>query len=359
MEALIESYRLPFAPFRELIKSTNSLVAGSAALALYLQQNGIEPGFVPGDIDIWAEDTLELIAARGAYCQHGNLYLFSNFLIQNGFNVTIQYEPKETDYENFHNIAHILSFINREGKSIQLILLREKNIFNYIYNNFDLSPCITWWNSGVNTFDTMWPEETLRKEMYYYPTREINAREIERIEKYKERGFRLIDRPCPAIGIQDMRTDLSCLSGQTAFDLFAYEDVDCINFLEYSSWHMLMRVGERFHAFHRKDLVDYMKQHVYEFQGERLYETPYKQTLLHPAIIWFAWSDYSIVELLPSYTIQDEDVLKSVYKCHFYTVQQWAERQPGHIEGERPPSEITYIPRPIPLYQEDVYSLDG
>ena len=342
MEAFIESYRLPFAPFQELINATNSLVAGSAALALYLQQHGVDPGFAPGDMDIWAEDTQELVAARGAYRQHGNLYLFSNFLIQNGFNVTMKCDPKETDYENFHNITHILSFINREGKTIQLILLRATNLFHYIHDNFDLSPCMTWWNSDNNTFETLWERETLRKDMMYCLTRDISGREIERIEKYKERGFRLIALPCPPMAHEDMRTDVSYLAGQTAFDLFAYEDVDCAAFLQDSSWHVLIRVGEQFQAFHRTALIDYLKKHMSEFQGEKLYDTPFKQTISHGVLVWLAWSDYSIVELVPQYTIQDGHTVKSIHECFFYTVKQWEERRPGHVESSSPTEILPY-----------------
>jgi hypothetical protein len=358
MEAFIESYRLPFAPFQELVQSTNSLVAGSAALALYLQQHGVDPGFTPGDMDIWAEDTHELVAARGAYQQHGNLYLFSNFLIQNGFNVTMKCDPKETDYETFHNIRHILSFINREGKTIQLILVQQKNILHYIQDNFDLSPCISWWNSGNNTFETLWEKETLRKDMMYCLTQEISGREIERIEKYKERGFRLIPFPCPAIDGRDARTDVSCLAGQTAFDLFAYEDVDCAAFLQDSSWNMLIRVGEQFHAFHRTTFVDYMKEHMIEFQGENLYDTPFKQTIPCSALVWIACSDYSIVELIPQYTVQNGHTMLSIHECFFYTVKQWTERRPGHVESSLPPDRIR-IPPCIPLYHDDVYWMDG
>lgn len=357
MEAFLESYRIPFAPFQELVNATNSLVAGSAALALYLQQHGVDPGFTPGDMDIWAEDTQELVAARGAYQQHGNLYLFSNFLIQNGFNVTMKCDPRETDYENLHRITHILSFVNRDGKTIQLILLQEKNLFHYIQDNFDLTPCMTWWNSDNNTFETTLESETLRKDMCFYPTRDITEREVERIEKYKARGFRLVNLPCPSIYDCDVRADVSCLTGQPAFDLFAYEDVDSGAFLQDSSWHILIRVGEQFQAFHRTALLDYLKGHMSEFQGERLYETPFKQTIPHSALVWIEWSDYSIMELVPQYTVQDGHTVRSIHECFLYTVKQWEERRPGHVESSSPPV-VAHVAPAVPLYHDDIYWMD-
>jgi len=347
MEAFLTSYELPFAPFRELLSTTNSLVAGSAPLALYLQQNNVEPGFEPGDIDIWVEDTNELIALHGNYRQYGNYYLFSNFLIQNGFNVACKYEPKETDYDNLHNITHILSFENRKGKKIQIILLKEKNIPIYIAKHFDLSICMSWWNPIDNIFDTMNESITLAKKMYHYPSRN-QAREQERIEKYQARGFQLLETPCSSINLQDPREHLEALEGKTAFDLFDYEEIDAAAFLRESSWHILVRVGEQFHAFHRKVLYAYLREHKYSYyELHHFFDTPYKQTISNDACAWFLWADYSIVELRPSYTFTVGNDTKSVFDCHFYTTQQWSSGEPAGLVCTPPAEESV---RTIPYW---------
>jgi len=364
MESFVTSYGLPFAAFQELLQTTNSVVAGSAALALYLAENGIDPGYEPGDMDIWVEDTQQLVAARGNYVQYGNLYLFTNFLIKNNFNLSTKFEPKE-DYETLHNITNILSFVNREGKEIQVIMMKECDIHNYIFHNFDLTPCMTWWNARENVFESMWPGETLQKEMYYQLSHEMNEREIARIEKYKERGFQLLEKPCPAIGRRDTRFDLGCLAGQTAFDLFAYEEVDCVTFLQ-SSWHVLLRVGEQFQAFHRTTLHDYLKGHVcHHHYLQELYDTPHKQTILHASMTWVNWSDYSIVELVPAYTIPYENTTKSIYECHFYTIKDWKERRAGLILTIPSKEAMENAPLPnmpvpdIPLNLYEMYWMDG
>ena len=311
MESLLSSYGLPFAGFQELLQNTNSLVAGSAALALYLQQEGIDPGFVPNDLDIWAEDTRQLVAARGAYVQHGNYYRFSNFLIKNGYNLVAKNEPKES-YESLQSVTHILSFLHPNGKKIQVILLKETDLSDYITDHFDLSICMTWWNAKENKCETIYPKETLAKEMYYYPSSKDNARESERIAKYVARGFRRSENPCPCVGHRDERANVMSLAGQTAFDLFAYEDVDCAEFLKASSWHVLLRIGENFHAFHRKTLNCYLRSHKHNYG----YDTPYKQNIPWSAVVWLNWSDYSIVELLPT--------ASGLSACRFYTTEQWA-----------------------------------
>ena len=59
MESFLTEYHIDFLPFQALLRETPSLIAGSSALALYLKSNGIDPGYEPGDIDIWIERELK------------------------------------------------------------------------------------------------------------------------------------------------------------------------------------------------------------------------------------------------------------------------------------------------------------
>lgn len=183
MQEFIETYDLPFAPFREIVDTTNSLVAGSSALALYLQQCGVDPGFVPGDMDIWTEDTPELLSRSGAH-QNSNLQLFTDLFLRHNYYVVSKSGPISESYEPLHSITKIYEFVNRDGKKIQLILLREKNLYAYIQRSFDLSICMSWWNSRNNVFETMFPRDTLKKYMLStpmsYPLRE-NSHESKNI----------------------------------------------------------------------------------------------------------------------------------------------------------------------------------
>jgi len=324
MNSFITSFGLPAAPFKQILKTNNCLMAGSSALSLYLQQEGIEPGFSPGDIDIWVEDTRQLVGSSGAYHQFGNRYIFINFLVKNGFNVVYKYNPKQEDYKPLHHITEIISFMNREGKEVQVILLNQSNLLKYIRENFDLSICMSWWDPINEKFENMWPEETLRKEMLYYPTQNANIRESERIEKYKGRGFRLIEHPCSAIGERDQLIGVDKLEGQLAFDTISYDEVDCATFLRASSWHVLLQVGDKFQAFHRRELKKFLKGHgTYHPDLGVLYDTPHRQTILDSAKMMLSWSDYSIVSLVPAYNVTIGNNTKSLYECRFYTVEQW------------------------------------
>jgi hypothetical protein len=366
MESFIRSYGIPFPDFQVLLQTTNSLVAGSAALSLYLQQNGVEPGFVPSDLDIWIEYTPHLVALHGDRIQHGNESLFTTLMVQNNYYLAAKHEATapNNDYRELHSITKILSFV-KDGKTVQLIFLKEQDLRQYVCENFDLSVCMTWWNAFDNLFETAWPNETLNKLMYHSASGELNEREFQRMEKYLERGFQLLERPCPAVGHRDPRTRVEELRGQTAFDLFAYEEVDCADFLKESSYHVLLRVGEQFQAFHRNTLHDYLKGHLshHHYLGN-LYDTPHKQTICQQSFVHLDWSDYSIVELIPEYTVTIGHATKSLFNCHFYTVEQWLTRAvPGlcclmPYETEIPAIPVAPVPN-IPLYHPDVYWMDG
>ena len=377
MEALIRVYGLPYGPFRELMRTTNALVAGSAALAMYLQQDGQEPGFEAADLDIWVEDTRQLVASSGAYQQFGNRYLFINFLVKNGFNVVCKYTSSATDYDPLHRIREILSFVNREGKKVQIVLLEEKNLIGYVRDNFDLSVCMSWWDARTERFENAWPEDTLQREMHMTDASQAShasggldalaARQISRIQKYEERGFRLVERPCPATRKRDGLVGLEEFAGQTAFDTISYEEVDCVDFLRATTWNVLLRIGEQFHAFHRKDLAAYLEKHsMHHPHIGKLYDTPHKQTITESAKVWMQWSDYAIVVLVSRETVDIGNHSKSLHECCFYTVEEWTTDggAPGVICEiadvdvlSRCP--MAYFRAQVPLYHEDVYWMDG
>ena len=359
MESFIESYGLPFHAFREVITETQSLVAGSAALALYLQQEGIDPGFVPGDLDIWISHNIELISRDGSQHRPANINRMSLFLIQQGYNLTTKFEPQNNeDYDQLHNIVTILSFI-KEGKEIQLIVVNEPNLRLYITLHFDLSVCKTWWDATQNRFKTHLPSSTCRKDMHFH-SGVIGAREEARIQKYKDRGFLLAEVPCHSLVVQDMRQSVDYLSEMTAFDVIAYEDVNAAEFLRQSSYHILLQMGEQLHAFHRNTLCEYLEAHKTHLDpvGE-IVDTPHKLSLVSDILDIIPYSDYSIFVLVHAYDFQE----KSIYSVRCYTLDDWFVDDPVYIV-DPPSAEIVFaadVPQPalqIPLYHPDVYWMD-
>jgi hypothetical protein len=364
MESFIESYGLPFPAFRELIEETNSLVAGSAALALYLQQEGIDPGFVPGDLDIWVRHTVELISRDGSQHRPANIDRVSLFLIQQGYDLTTKFEPKNNeDYDQLHHITHILSFV-KEGKEIQIIMVDYHNLNIYIHLYFDLSVCMTWWNPVENSFKTSIPQSTRRKVMHFHPHMEMDERSDARIQKYIDRGFTLAEEvPCHALVEQDPRLSVGLLSETTAFDVIAYEDVNAAEFLRKSSYHILLQMGEQLHAFHRNTLCEYLEAHKMHLEPVGyVVDTPHKLSLMSDSLSVFPYSDYSVFILVHAYDFQG----KSIYSVRCYTLDGWFTDEPV-CTIEPPSSEVVFAAAPssvshsnsqLPLYHPDVYWMD-
>lgn len=355
MEAFVSSYQLPYGGFRECLIESRALVAGSAALAMYLQQNGVDPGFEPGDMDIWAEHTTGLLGSSGQ-SRPSNMDRLSLFLIQQGYNLTTEFEPQEgEDYNNLHFIAHILSFMHPSEKKVQVILVRQPDILTYIHYYFDLSCCVTWWDPRDETLGTMYPEITKKKQMQIHPSQPIGEREMARIQKYEERGFSIAESPCAALHQQDIRHGVCYLCDTTAFDVFAYDDVNAEAWLRDSPYHILLQVGDQLQAYERNALSDYFGTRVSHLPsiGEVM-ETPHKQILSADFLSILPYSDYSIFRLDVAYSTND----KTLYTVQCFTVDQWLHDTPGF---SLPPPEEEDLPDLIPdlpLYHPDVYWMD-
>ena len=325
MQPFITAYGLDFPRFREIIQTSNSLVAGSAALYCYLQQKELEPGFTPGDLDIWMEDTHSIFMESGHFNQRSNAARISQFLFQQGYNISPVAESNE--YGDLQQIKQVLSFINSTGKKIQVILVTATKLLPYIAKHFDLSHCITWWDPVLNLCDTMYPETTLEREMFVIPRDDPWPDKLyERVDKYTNRGFTL--RETFFVCEKDSRTmldDESCvLKGVTAFDMWTLDDVNAIEFLKASSYHILLKAGNQFHAFHRKNLCTFMATRSLHLPsiGE-VYDTPHNQTIIKDAFIVLPYTDYSIYELLPEFTVSHHTKQKSMYTMKCYTVEGW------------------------------------
>lgn len=181
-----------FREFRNVILETDSLVTGSYALAAYLKQEGINVNYEPSDIDIFIS----------ANCEKKYIQLLT-FIRSLGFENNNKHDDYtvHTDYYDSYclsieSIDNVVSFSNNNGKIIQIIVVKSDNIKEYIKTNFDLSICITWWDPESNTFQTMMPKITKKCEMcimrYNIPFSKLS----ERVEKYKNRGFKIVDNPC-------------------------------------------------------------------------------------------------------------------------------------------------------------------
>jgi hypothetical protein len=238
----------------------------------------------------------------------------------------------------------VLSFINDRQKKIQIIVIRIQPLIEYICHAFDLSVCVSWWNAENNTFETLHPDLTKQRNMYisspYLQEQEAadnRSKKLEkRIQKYIDRGFTLCEPQCLALHRMDDRLALqneSCsLRGMTAFDLFAYDDVNVCEFLK-SSWHIIVKAGDTFQAFHRKTLFDYMGTRHSELPMVGvIYDTPNNQTITSRARDTLLHSDFSIYELCPEYSVTAPPASqKSLFTLRCYSIAEWEEGRPGDV----------------------------
>jgi len=328
MEPFLTSYGLPYAPFRDLLLSTKAMVAGSSALALYLKQEGVEVGFQPNDMDIFvggSADPLEVIA----------------FLEEHGYKQPLGGLPDCA----FYAISHILDIVwleNAAHHNIQVIHVDTDSLLEYIAEQFDLSCCITWWDAERNVFETLYPNDTLRMDMFISNRDTFEEycadtlRNTFRIHKYFSRGFRLhlLQTGPTALVQRDHRYELYTrvlpFNAAVAFDIWQHEDVSCRDFLVRSPFHILLKVAEQFYAFHRENLYSFASTHRTHvpFLGY-VFRTPHNQSISYEALQSLLYADYSVYELHVGATVENRAV--SLFHVYCYTVSDWFRQTPTRI----------------------------
>ena len=333
MEAFVSSYGLPFDSFQQQITTTNALIAGSSALSFYLKQEGIETTFKPTDMDIF----------MGKSDTHKDTLL--QFITRHGYKEIP--DATSSDYTNINDIIEIIWLENASKHNIQIIHINTECILEYIAEQFDISCCITWWNSATNTFATLYPAYTRKMKMFISNTKLYEdycsgiIAYYKRITKYVFRDFVLFPPPItPSIlERKDRRYPLfssdNPFQQMTAFDIWSYEDVNCHEFLLDSSFNILVKVGEQFYAFDRSNLHKYMStQHTYIPSYDYVYRTPHNQSISYNGLTSILYSDYSIFELHSASTISVDAprrVEVSLFHIHCYSVKDWIQKTPTRI----------------------------
>lgn len=365
MEAFIGSYGIPFKDFNNLINETNALIAGSAALALYLQQEGIEVNYKPNDLDIWVSYERPCICRS---CQKGNknpelaFVQLSSFLSEYGFKDSKKFSNKPDNNDDLYRYSSTLSFIekvtsfmNADGQEIQIIQVRSPNLVKYIQHSFDLSCCVTWWDSKDNVFKTHNPLKTKAKQMYHMRDKvydELDQKELLRYEKYKSRGFTFTDPPCPFKVIPDNRTfadtsdatkkwtkvskkstdDNTIIKSINAFDIITFDKTPIKEYLARSDWNVIIKSADMYYGFNRKVLKKIIsstrKNTICEVSGFKksvtTYKLPFGHRVSEKSLSVLELADYSIYEPIIDIEASKSNPLSiSVYKFKCYTVQGW------------------------------------
>ena len=331
MDTFLERYSLNAIAFRRLLAESSALMSGSAALALYLEQEGIEAGYEPDDMDVWISST--------EWDEQLWTLPWTNFLLRSGYQVTENFRQLDQYQEYIDCIQRVLTF-ERDGKKVQLIVVCVTDLKEYVANHFDFSACMTWWSITSERFETIYPVLTRGKKMFIRG-RSISqgdvARAEQRLEKYRSRGFELVEEPPPYYYVPDERleVDIAVWEGVRAFDVWQYEEVGVADHLRRSEWNIVVGCGSSWGAYNRRSLIRYMEEHRTITDMGVLYDTPYRQTVVHEAWDLLAYSDYSVYRLVEGVEQTINDVPKTIYAMEAYSVEGWrlgvvAERI-GHI----------------------------
>ena len=351
MESLLASYNIEFKSFQEMLNKNKAIVAGSSALAHYLKQEGVDPGFEPNDLDIFLPGRQAVYTVGGEpTIRIKSLDFVTDKLATMGFKPNDKFGKIENEVNYYSSITALLkvvSFNNDAGKEIQVIVIHTNDIKKHIESEFDLSACISYWNSEKNTFETFDPYHTKRKEIYMMrePSDDpkIQAKDKMRCEKYAARGFKLIEKPCPFVDGRDTRHQLSHekFEGIDVMDIFTLDEMSIRDYLQKSDWNIAIKAGAAYYAFNRNALMDYMKKKESNIgRIGKVFETPFNQCITLEAYHQLRYADYSIYELKSAYSVPTYGGrVKSMFHLSCYSVKDWIDGKEGGLV-QMPPQHL-------------------
>lgn len=315
MEQFIIEYGFQFQVFQEMILKTESLFAGSAALALYLKENGINTVFL-NDVELFTtEKHMETII---------------DFLMENGYLVF------ERPHQILQKTTNEFICTNTNDKCIELFVVSDSyNTLDFVLCNTVLSICASWWNAKENMFNTLSPSDTLSMDMYICQISLQNTDLDEYVERqikmFTECGFNLFPPPRPSItynktDMREIMEENDCkLIGKTVFDIEAYDDVSAILFLKSSPNNILIEQGEHLHGYNRLRLHDAVRNRYrwYPYIGY-VYTTPIGHNITHLGMDVLLYSDYTVFRFDENFTVpinEYDTVNMSTVYC--YTLLQY------------------------------------
>lgn len=179
----------------EIVMRSNSMIAGSAAMAMYLVKEKL-PSFSPSDVDVWVSHDDENTswemfidwAEKEAETEIKNVWLSKvpHFSVQ---------DLEGTNYTRLEDIvSHIVSF-NLCGIPIQLLHLRKGVTKAMVVDGFDLTVCQASYDRENGLIATERASADVRSNQMHLTQDGLNQswrewfRTLKRVYKYMKRGF--------------------------------------------------------------------------------------------------------------------------------------------------------------------------
>lgn len=330
MEALIDSYGLDSSKFFDLLKENKAVISGSSVLSIYLEHM-----FVPNDIDIWIPlNTINSI--RGFTEKFNEISLpFYKFLWKAGFeekeltknsseinsSEKIRTKDEENNYQNIslggNKIFKVFDFCHESsGKKVQLVFIKNINPINFIKEYFDISVCKTWFNPETKMIETDDKENTSKKQMYIsydIDYEKLHQKNKDRIEKYKARGFTLIDNPKKIFNTFTKEFDI------IVEDIIAFDSYNLVEFLKEKEYNIVIKSGENYQAWNRSMYISQCKiicGKINDIHKIGFYESPLLQIIKAEQIfnLIFRSKNYKIFEIVKTedFLVKCSDKQKSI-----------------------------------------------
>lgn len=139
----------------------------------------------------------------------------------------------------------------------------------------------------------------------------------------------------------------------TVYNIFTLEELSIRDFLVGGECNIILKTGERHYGFERNELIQFMAtRRVYIRLIENYaYETPFNQCITTDAFIHLKYADYTIYELEKGFTEIVDGVIKSLFTCKCYSVEQWAVGDDSEHYNSRQSNAIKVL-RFVPLSYE-------
>jgi hypothetical protein len=249
MKTLIESYDLGFASFMCRLSKVHAIIGGSSVTRVYMND---KVDYTPDDIDIFVKSNSDLrpvVAYMESYGYSIDMDSSMTKLMKSKGRPN-NVDEDDADMEDIlatyrvlqEKISEVWTY-KKDDKKIQIVLLTKDAPIDFVRKRTDLScssiAYITWSSFYPHMKPFAIRKEVLyhlkRREMYIqhsyidvldgYAGEKRRAKLMDRIEKYKARGFTLIDSHSRIRVKADPRPHMKITNRYMAHDIIAADDI--------------------------------------------------------------------------------------------------------------------------------------
>jgi len=175
MEAFITSLHLDYKAFRTFAKTTSMLVAGEAALFLYLKQEGISCIMEPYSLSLWTNQWVAV----------------NDFLESHGY---LRQEREKSQVTSLEGPVDYIPFVHYPTqRMIYVFPTSAQDLVRYICRTIYNTAERTWWNPHTERLHTMYPSEVTQKQIRAHPSDRLHVYRSGKLSQYENIGFKVIE----------------------------------------------------------------------------------------------------------------------------------------------------------------------